>query len=457
MKVILLALQLSLLCSFAATPDTAVLDQATIAIIQEGFRLDDKTALVQNAVTNNGISSLILSHKVISDSDKYFTHTVPFAGIRNQQSSGRCWIFAGMNCLRTQIMKNKKKKDFKLSASYLAFWDKMEKANLFLERSIGMKSCDDLDRDWQYVLKESLTEGGWWNYVISLTEKYGVVPVDAMPETNSTSNSGVMNRIYIRFLKNCAIKIRHMGRNNSSEKAIRKYKMDCMKQLYRFLVINFGEPPKQFRYLSDCSKKDSPQYTEFTPQSFYKEYVQVSLKDYKCIFNNPTVPYNKYYSYRLSKAMQGAPDFNYINLPIGEIKILCKTSILNDEAIWFAADVSKDQDTKRGIMHLGLKDYNKLFDLDLSMTKAQRLQSLAGGANHAMVFVGMDLQPDGKVKKWQVENSWGTKKVDEGQWCLYDGWFNEHVYAVIINKKYLSKEMRFLFKGKATELEPWQP
>ena len=175
-----------------------------------------------------------------------------------------------------------------------------------------MKSYGDWHRDWQYVLKESLSEGGWWNYVTSLVQKYGVVPIEAMPETVSTNRSGSMNKVYKSFLKKCAVKIREMGKNNASLNELRQFKMKSMKQMYRFLVINFGEPSTTFKYLIDNSDKSKPVYKTFTPQSFYKEYVNTSLEDYKCIFDNPTVPYNKYYSYRLSNAMQGAPNFSYI-------------------------------------------------------------------------------------------------------------------------------------------------
>ena len=449
-----LSLVIILLFSSWLSATEGVLTMNDVAEIQKNFKMDDKTTLIQNAVTSNSIDSLAVNYVIASKNDSHFTHTVPYAEIRNQSSSGRCWIFAGLNCLRTQVMKEKDKKDFKLSASYLSFWDKMEKANLFLERAISMRDRDYLDREWMLTLEHSLGEGGWWNYATGLISKYGVVPEDAMPETKSSLNSSLMNKIYTAYLKKCASDIRQKSK---TPKELRVYKKDALKEIYRFLVINLGEPPMSFKHLVDSEKKDKPVYKNFTPQGFYKEYIGLNLDDYKCLFHNPALPYNKYYSYRLSKAMKGSQDFNYVNLPIDQLKKYCQKSIMNKEAIWFAADVGKDQHKNKGLMKVGIKDYSKLFDLNLKMSKADRMKTLAGTSNHAMVFIGMDLQADGKVKKWLVENSWGTKLGDKGKWHLYDSWFDEYVYAVIINKKYLSPETNKIFESKAKELAPWHP
>lgn len=442
-----------LLCTMAMAQDGA-LSLEEISKIQKDFVKDKETKVIQNIVTTNSIDSLVVDFTSSSENDTHFTHTVPYAGIRNQSASGRCWIFSGLNCLRTKVMKDKKEKDFKLSASYLSFWDKMEKANLFLERAINLRDKDFLDREWMYVLEHSLSEGGWWNYATGLIDKYGVVPDSAMPETKSSQNSGTMNSIYITYLKKCAVDIRQ-GKQKLED--LRKYKQSALKNIYRFLVINLGEPPKTFKYLVSAKEIDKPVYKNFSPQAFYKEYIGLDLNDYVCLFDNPSVPYNKYYTYSLSKAMYEKDDFSYVNLPANMLKEACKESILNKEAVWFAADVGKDQLRDKGLMKAGINDYGKLFNLDLEISKADRLKTLSGAPNHAMVLVGMDLQKDGSVKKWLVENSWGTKIGIQGKWHLYDNWFNEYVYAVIINKKYLAENVRKLFETKAQELSPWHP
>ena len=61
-----------------------------------------------------------------------FSVLVKTNNITNQKQSGRCWMFSTLNVLRQRVIEKCKLEDFSISPTYLAFYDKLEKANLFI-------------------------------------------------------------------------------------------------------------------------------------------------------------------------------------------------------------------------------------------------------------------------------------------------------------------------------------
>lgn len=470
--------------------DTGALSPAILAELRDGFTFDEKTRVIHNAVTNNNISDLVLNRSVVQGEDGHFSHRIKTGGVTNQKASGRCWMFAGLNTMRPRVIEAKKLDGFEFSTAYLQFYDKLEKSNLFLEYMIEMRDTDYLDRDWEMVHKWTLDDGGWWQYVVELVEKYGVVPKSAMPETRSSEDTGAMNLVLERMLYAQAVKLRAMHKEGKSVAQLREQKKKVLADVYRFLVINLGQPPATFEWRyegeekkgdkekgekagkdaksdvkDDVDKKDEPPTSvvkgltpmrKYTPQEFYKEYVNVPLRDYVTLYNDATSPFGKHYRFSRSRNMAGAADVDFVNLEISALKAAVKASILANEPVWFASDVGKDQSAQLGLMADRLYDYGPLFGVDLTMSKADRVRHRAEVSNHAMVFMGMDLRDERPVK-WLVENSWGEQKGKRGTWTLYDAWFSEHVFAVIINKKHVPAEVLKVFAEPATTLPTWYP
>jgi bleomycin hydrolase len=478
----------------AGSSEPGSLSPQLIHEIQSNFKMDQQTRVKHNAITNNDINSLALNRKIVQGTDGHFSHRIDFKGITNQKSSGRCWLFAGLNTMRPRVIHEKNLPQFEFSTAYLQFWDKMEKSNLFLEYMIEMRETNYLDREWELVHKWTMSDGGWWNFVVDLVEKYGVVPKDVMPETQSSENTRIMNRVLDRKLRNDAVKIRAMHKDGATLIQLREHKRKALAQIYRFLAINLGQPPTEFEWRyeikmkgekdskdietaaeksagtkSESNKKQTPKpaiditarqqlspRVKYTPKTFYKQFVNVPLGDYVCISNDPTNAYNKHFQYKRSRNMFASADMDFVNLPIDALKTAAMKSVLANEPVWFAADVGKDQSSKLGIMAHQLYDYDPLFDFDTTISKADRVRFRSGGSNHAMVFMGVDVH-NGKPLKWLVENSWGTDRGDKGKWTLYNSWFNEHVYQVIINKRHLSKKTLKIFKEKPAVLPAWYP
>ena len=266
-----------------------------LADLRNNYVMSAGDRACHNAVTNQSVNSLALNRDALRGNDGHFSHRIKSNGITDQKKSGRCWMFAGLNVLRPQVMRDHRMEEFQFSTAYLQFWDKMEKSNLYLESIIELREADYLDRDWEIVNRFAVEEGGWWNFLAGLVEKYGVVPLSAMPETHASSNTGPLNHILGRLLRTHAVRIMKLHEGGAGIEALRAAKTAALKDTYRFLVINLGEPPKEFEWryqlrkephktgeaaTADMHSVEEENLTPpelHTPKSFYRKYVGSTL------------------------------------------------------------------------------------------------------------------------------------------------------------------------------------
>lgn len=440
-----------------------------LANLRDGYEMDAGDRARHNAVTNTEINKLALNREIVAGEDGHFSHKIKTKGITNQKSSGRCWMFAGFNVMRPKVINELGLDGFEFSNAYLQFWDKMEKSNLYLEDIIELRDVDRLDREWLLVNEWLVGDGGWWNYVTGLISKYGAVPSSVMPETHSSENTSTMNKVLARLLHSQAAALIKAGEAGSGEKALRTMKEKSLKEIYRFLAINLGEPPTEFEWRYQVKSKDGKEdetvevadknltsARSYTPQSFYKEFVGVDLNEFVCLYNDPSQEMNAHYRFHRARNIAGEDDMNFVNIEVSQMKEIAVKSVLANQAMWFAVNMSEDQSREHGMMEVDLYDYETLFDVKLDLSKAERSRFGAGASNHAMVLTGVDLK-EGKPTKWLVENSWGDEKGNKGRWTLYDDWFTEHVYTIIVHRKHVPKETLAIFDQAAKVLPAWYP
>lgn len=438
-----------------AAEDDGSLDAKLSDSLRGSVKMDGPTRALHNAITGNDAKKLAVNRDIVKNHNNLFNHKIDIKGITNQERSGRCWMFAGLNIMRPLVIEKYKLDGFEFSESHLAFYDKLEKANFFLETVIELRDREPFDRELDYFMKDPINDGGWWRYVVALVEKYGVMPKEAMPETYPSGHTDVMNKVLSTMLRVDAVQLRKMAAEKKSVKEMRKTKRKMLREIYRILVLNYGEPPKEFTYRYADKDKKLSEPKKYTPQEFYKEWVGVDLSQYVSICNDPTSPFGKQYRMRRVRNVVGAPDVFYVNMPIDVLKSVSMKSVVDGQPVIFYANAMKDMDRDQGIMQEGLFDYGSLFGVDLKLNKADRLKTRDGGANHAMVFVGVDIRDD-KPVKWKVENSWG-KRGDDGFWTMYDKWFEEHLYCVIVKKAYIPNDVLKALQEEPVELPPWAP
>lgn len=475
-RLTVLAVLLSVVSGLRAEPAAdGALTGEFLQRLRDGYELSGEDRARFNAITNNGLAELALDRSLVQGEDGHFSHRIKSRGITDQQSSGRCWMFAGFNVMRPKVIHEVGLEGFEFSAAYLLFWDKMEKANLYLEEVIELRNADRLDREWQLVNEWMIGDGGWWNYVTALITKYGVVPAEVMPETHGSNNTRGMNRVLERLLRSRAADLLEASEAGADVAELRRRKEAAMAEIYRFLVLNLGEPPEEFEWRYEKKRKrdgengedgeDGPpavaeerlsERRTYTPQGFYREFVGVDLSKFVALYHDPTQETGRHFRFARARNIAGAPEMSFANVGIGELKKAALASILANQPLWFAANVSVDQSREHGIMAEGLYDYESLFGIEMPFSRTDRARFHAGASNHAMVFMGVDLR-DGKPHKWLVENSWGTDEGSEGMWTLYDGWFDEHVYVVIVHRDHVTPETLAVFGQEAETLPAWYP
>ncbi len=453
---ILICCALILFAAVIALAGEGGLTKDIIKKSRAAYKLDISTRASYNAVTNNDIRDLALNRDIVRNHNELFSHKIKTKGVVDQKSSNRCWAFAWLNTMRPKVIEKYDLDKFEFSQNYITFWDKIEKANRFLEYIIEFRERDLDDRELAWVLKNPFSDGGYWRYAINLIKKYGLVPKEIMPETNSSENTRLMNRVISKKLRMDAAKIRKMSKNGYSVKELRKFKEDKVIEVYRLLAMNIGKPPIEFEWRYQIDDTTLSETITYTPLSFFKKFVGAELDDYVCLYNNPTRAYGEHYKSFMSRNFYDGEDFDHVNVEIERLKEIAKASILDNQPLYFSSDVNKDQNSDLGIMAENLYDYGSLFGIDLDMSKKDMALYLHSSSNHGMSLIGVDLV-ENKPVKWLVENSWGDDKKKNGLWTLYDNWFDNYVYYIIAREKYVPKEILKLYEKEPIIIPPWDP
>lgn len=413
--------------------------------------------IMQNVLSKNQITKTIK----INDTRIYNRHNfeinIPTMKATNQFSSGRCWIFAGLNLLREIIAKKLNVDNFELSQNFTGFYDKLEKINYVLENIIELCNRDYDDRTLNHILKEGIQDGGQWDMFANIVKKYGVVPKIVMDETYQSSNTRESNFIISTTLRKFAAFAYKKIRENKLEE-IKKQKEIILQKLYNVLCMCYGKPVEKFDF--EYCEKNNKYHLEkdFTPKSFYEKYLGDDLiNEYISIVNAPTnsKPFYNLYTIKYVGNVIGGEKIRYVNLPINEVKELCIKTLKDNEIIWFGSDCGKYRDDT-GVWDDNMFDYEKVFGLSLKVEKGDMLDFNISAMDHAMVITGVSFKDD-KPGKWKIQNSWGTDKANGGYYLMTDSWFENFVFQAVIKKKYLSKEQLEVLNKDFIELEPWDP
>jgi len=424
--------------------------------IRSSLVLDDDTRALMNAISSNDIRKLAVSRENLGRVNEYFSDKVEVRGITNQKSSGRCWLFTGLNVLRPKVIEKYNMKEFEFSQTYGFFWDQLEKSNLFLEGIIETASLDINDRKVEWLLKHPVGDGGQWTGVVDILEKYGAVPASVMPESQNSSNTSVMSRFLRRKLREDALVLRQLHEDDKTDILLREEKLNMLGEIYRILVLCLGEPPAEFDWQYEDRDGNISEMKTYTPGSFYEEMVGVDLNEYVMFMNDPTRPYYKLYEIEYDRHMLEGGNWKYINLPIDEIKTFARASIQGNEAMYFSCDVGKQLEREKGMLDLNNFAYDALFGVDFSMDKAGRIQTFDSGSSHGMSLVGVNVLPDGSIDKWLLENSWG-KTGHQGFLIMTDEWFREYMFRLVIHREFIDAATLDILDTEPVYLPPWDP
>ena len=409
-------------------------------------------AALSNAMAANSIDDLAKNYRNATITDTHFSIETPKQSIHNQRSSGRCWMYSSFNVMRANFARRHNDTlRVEYSHDYLFFWDQLEKANLMLQ---GVIDCADKpidDQRVQFFFSHPINDGGTFCGAADLAEKYGLVPVEAQPETYSAERTSRMSQLVSSKLREQGLELRKMVADGKSKNAIRQRKTEMLGEIYNMLSLTLGEPIKSFTYAfkNKDGKAVTPART-YTPLEFYRETQGGPINGtFIMAMNDPRREYYKTYEVEWDRHTYDGHNWRYINLPMEDIAQMAIASLKDSTKLYSSYDVGKQLNRNNGYLALDNYDYGTLFGTTFGMNKADRIATFDSGSTHAMTLTAVDLDENGKPVKWKVENSWGADSGHKGYIIMTNDWFNEYAFRLVVDKKYVPAHIL-----KASEQKP---
>ena len=450
MKRTITLLVLALTAIGAAAQPKGSITPEMLTEIRKGYEGTPADKAIRNALNTTSITVLSANAENAAMIDTDFSDRVKTWGITDQKSSGRCWLFTGLNVLRAAAADKHGLGNFQFSQNYNFFYDQLEKANLFLQAVIDTRDKPMDDREVEWLFSNPISDGGTFTGVANLVMKYGVVPANVMPETLSANSTSAMASQLKTLLRRCGLQLREMPagvRARDLPAYLEQQKTAMLKDVYHVLGLCLGVPPSEFEWKGKT----------YTPQAFYQELLGYDLEhDYVMLMNDPSREYGKVYEIQYDRHMYDGQNWLYVNLPIERIKEMAIASIKANKAMYFSCDVGKFTDRAKGVADIRNFDYESLLGVNLSMDKRQRVMTHASGSSHAMTLIAVDLK-DGKPRKWMVENSWGASSGYQGNIIMTDEWFNEYMFRLVVEKQFVPADVMQMLGQKPVMLPAWDP
>ncbi|MGI5887919.1 MAG: C1 family peptidase [Oscillospiraceae bacterium] len=425
----------------------------------EEFNSNEKNIVAANSSVRNGLEAAAEDYRSERALQSEFNVSLKQGPVTDQKSSGRCWLFSALNTMRYEFINKYGLESFELSQNYLFFYDKLEKANYFLESAIKTAG-EPLDgRLYSFISMNPLGDGGQWSMFSNLVEKYGVVPKSAYPDSANAEKSRSFVHYITSKLREDAAELRKLVNAGESMEKIRDRKARQLSEIYRCLVIALGEPPASFDFIVRTKDGKVMEDRGITPKEFYRKYFGYDFDDFVSVINAPSddKPFDRMYTVKfLGNVVEGRP-VSYLNLRMDVIKKAVIAQLKDGHPVWFGSDCVQFLNREKGIFDRQASGIENLLGIKLGFTKGERLMYGDSAMNHAMVIQGVNLGADGKPDRWRIENSWGEDSGNKGYFTASDSWFDEFVYQIVVGKKYLDDSVLRLLDQKMIELEPWDP
>lgn len=424
----------------------------------KAYDKDPSNKVCEAAIQGMGIDQTAMNQDTVKKHTFVFSEECKQGEATNQKKSGRCWYFASLNSLRQLVMEKLNVESFEFSETHLYFYDKMEKANTFLESVIRTADRDILDREVQLIFQGTVYDGGYWDFFKHLCLKYGLIPKSEGPETFHSAESYMFTKQMDVRLRRTAMAMRRAKAAGKGKDHLRKLKDEALCEIYNIAVKSLGRPVQSFTYAYRDKDKKYQRLERMTPVEFFEKYIgEEELEKRVCLLSDPRElhPYGRVLEIDMIRNVFDAPPAGGLNVPIEELSDAVLASVKDGVPVWFACDVGKDIDRKKGILDEKLFNYDLVLPPLGDFSKAERFASGYSSATHAMNITGVELDKSGKPLRWRVENSWGDDLGKKGTFSMSHEWFLAYTYEAIVDKKYVAKKYLKGLEEEPIQLEPW--
>lgn len=465
----------------AIAPETA--DELT-----RSFSADRANRVARNAVTSMNVHAAARNVSTLRTyHDTFGVSRVRTGKVTNQRHSGRCWMFSAFNVARAATMDLLDVDDFEFSQVFGYFYDKLEKFNVGLEYVIETAGLPIDSREVAGLLDNSMGDGNYYPAAMNIIRKWGLVPKDAMPENACSKDSDQMNAQLERLFRKSAMELRKMAAAGAGEDELRSAKEGMVADCHHVLSVCLGEPPltidvevpvgKNCRIEATrlveqtgddrpACEKDAPRRLlvdrGITPREFAERYVPFDPSDYVQLEHLPgeSRPFGHVYHRRFSDTMAGGVPVKFLNVPFEVLEDAAVASLKAGVPCEMACDVSQ-QFPRRiedfpGVLACDTMDYEGLFGVDLSMSRADMLDAHETRNTHAMTFQGVEIGEDGRPVAWRIENSWGTDSCKDGYLVASADWYRTYGGEVVVRREFVPAEYLELWdNAPVEEVDPW--
>lgn len=429
-----------------------------ISSFEKSYSERKANRIAGRAVQKNGLYASAVDPLVYRKQKTVYSIDVDSGDVCNQRRSGRCWLFAGLNVVRAILMKKLNAKNIELSQAYLQYYDRLEKSNFVLDKAIKLAGEEYDSRLNEFILNFGNADGGYFEFFSSLVKKYGVVPIEEMPDGACSTDTTELNETLNALLHKDVALIRKAYAENP-ETDFAPMKANMLSEVYRLLAVALGEPVHSFSYQYRDKDNKFVDLGTLTPKEFYEKYIGVELGDYISLADYPIKGIEKHrkYTSEYVQNVVGGEETTVFQTSVQEMKDAVVAALKAGELVWFGADVVASSMRKEGLLAKGIYKLDEMLDLKFSDDKGENLMYRTNTCCHAMTFTGVNLA-DGKPDRWKVENSWGKENGKDGYFTMDDAWFDSYVYEVFVPKKYLPKELVEDYEKAKTEVvSPFVP
>lgn len=430
-----------------------------LARFSSAFHADRANLIAANAAGANGVAGCAKNAAAVNKLQHAFSVCLPQKKVTNQRHSGRCWIFAACNLFRAGMMERWNLENFELSQTYLFFWDKLERAGFFLENMIKTAHLPTDDRLFQFLNQDPVQDGGQWDLLMNLVEKYGVMPVEAYPDNANAKASGAFRGYLTSILRQDALRLRTLVKQGVSAETLSAEKDAMLEEVYRLLCISLGEPPRTFDFAVYDKDGNLLREDGITPGAFYEKYIGLHASDYVSLINAPTAdkPYNRTFTVEYLGNVVGGRGVTYLNVPMDVIRDCLVRQLKSGEPVWFGSDCGKFAQGDAGVFDRESLAVETLLNVRFTLDKGERLSLYDSLPNHAMLIQGVHLDRNEKPVRWRIENSWGEDRGKDGFYVASDSWLGEYAYQFVIRKSLLPDELLVCLEQDPIILPAWDP